>query len=148
MLAMATLKSIRGLQKENFYCPLLDASNPDNCGQYAYVWQNSIYQGKRIRSTWTKLDTSVCRHCSTLSCINNDAQHTSRSWIQKETYWQWLCHYCLQWKWLCLRYEDVESEWFVRFLGQTKINLICRLEYVNMPLKCVHRAVQRIRAFD
>jgi hypothetical protein len=47
MLSIAKLKSIKDLQYENFYCPLLDANNPDNCGQYAYVWQNSIYQGKK-----------------------------------------------------------------------------------------------------
>lgn len=48
MLSLAKLKSIKDLQQENFYCPLLDANNPDNCGQYAYVWQNSVYQGKKI----------------------------------------------------------------------------------------------------
>ncbi len=46
MLSIAKLKSIKDLQQENFYCPLLDANNSDNCGQYTYVWQNSIYQGK------------------------------------------------------------------------------------------------------
>jgi hypothetical protein len=49
MLSIAKLKSIKDLQQENFYCPLLDANNPDNCGQYAYIWQNSIYQGKEIK---------------------------------------------------------------------------------------------------
>ncbi|CAF0735593.1 unnamed protein product [Rotaria sp. Silwood1] len=44
MLSIAKLKSIQDLQQENFYCPLLDANNSDNCGQYAYIWQNSIYQ--------------------------------------------------------------------------------------------------------
>ncbi|CAM4896178.1 unnamed protein product [Rotaria socialis] len=44
MLSIAKLKSIQDLQQENFYCPLLDANNADNCGQYAYIWQNSIYQ--------------------------------------------------------------------------------------------------------
>jgi hypothetical protein len=47
MLAIAELKSVKDLERENFYRPLLDASNPDRCGQYAYIWQNSIYQGKR-----------------------------------------------------------------------------------------------------
>ena len=46
MSSLAKLKSIKDLQQENFYCPLLDANNPDNCGQYAYVWQNSVYQGR------------------------------------------------------------------------------------------------------
>lgn len=46
MSSLATLKSIKKLQEENFYCPLLDANNPENCGQYAYIWKNSIYQGK------------------------------------------------------------------------------------------------------
>lgn len=46
MSSLANFKSIKVLQGENFYCPLLDANNPDNCGQYAYVWQNSVYQGK------------------------------------------------------------------------------------------------------
>lgn len=47
MLSIGKLKSIKDLQQENFYCPLLDANNSDNCGQYTYVWQNSIYQGKK-----------------------------------------------------------------------------------------------------
>jgi len=46
MLSIAKLKSIKDLEQQNFYRPLLDANNPDNCGQYAYIWQNSIYQGK------------------------------------------------------------------------------------------------------
>ena len=46
MSSLATLKSIKSLQEENFYSPLLDANNPENCGQYAYIWRNSIYQGK------------------------------------------------------------------------------------------------------
>ena len=46
MLSIAKLKSIKDLQQENFYCPLLDANNSQNCGQYAYIWKNSIYQGK------------------------------------------------------------------------------------------------------
>lgn len=50
MQRLATLRSIKDLQEENFYCPLLDAKAPDKCGQYAYVWQNSVYQGKRIGS--------------------------------------------------------------------------------------------------
>jgi len=44
MSRLATLRSIKDLQEENFYAPLLDANNPDKCGQYAYVWQNSVYQ--------------------------------------------------------------------------------------------------------
>lgn len=46
MSSIGTLKSIKDLEEQNFYCPLLDATNADNCGQYTYIWQNSIYQGK------------------------------------------------------------------------------------------------------
>ncbi|CAF0748109.1 unnamed protein product [Adineta ricciae] len=44
MSSIATLKSIRSLEQDNFYRPLLDVNNSDNCGQYAYVWQNPVYQ--------------------------------------------------------------------------------------------------------
>ncbi|CAF1507256.1 unnamed protein product [Adineta steineri] len=44
MLSIAIIKSIKDLEQDNFYRPLLDPNNSDNCGQYAYIWQNSIYQ--------------------------------------------------------------------------------------------------------
>jgi len=71
MLSIAKLKSIKDLEQQNFYRPLLDANNPDNCGQYAYIWQNSIYQGKEdIKKDYFKFVFSI------ISYINNDAKYT------------------------------------------------------------------------
>jgi hypothetical protein len=73
MLSIAKLKSIKDLQQENFYCPLLDANNSDNCGQYTYVWQNSIYQGNKTK----KLRWIIYFfRFSSISYINNDAEYT------------------------------------------------------------------------
>ena len=70
MSNLAHLKSIKSLQHDKFYCPLLDANNPDNCGHYAYVWQNSVYQGKNIKKQATSehsfvLFSLVLFHAST-----------------------------------------------------------------------------------
>jgi len=73
MLSIAKLKSIKDLQQENFYCPLLDANNPDKCGQYAYTWQNSIYQGKKTNKIKKKLNFLLF---SFVSYINYDAKYT------------------------------------------------------------------------
>jgi hypothetical protein len=56
MSRLATLRSIKDLQEENFYAPLLDANNPDKCGQYAYVWQNSVYQGEKKNTSKINLN--------------------------------------------------------------------------------------------
>ncbi|CAF1089887.1 unnamed protein product [Rotaria sordida] len=70
MLSIAKLKSIQDLQQENFYCPLLDANNSDNCGQYAYIWQNSIYQV--LFHTSTMLPNTRSDHEFKKKLIGND----------------------------------------------------------------------------
>lgn len=77
MSSIATLKSIRSLEQDNFYRPLLDVNNSDNCGQYAYVWQNPVYQGKFIENKeWDRNLQSilVLFHTSTLM-PNTRADH-------------------------------------------------------------------------
>ena len=75
MSSIATLKSIRSLEQDNFYRPLLDVNNSDNCGQYAYVWQNPVYQGKLIRNEeWNR---KFVVHSSFVSYVHINAEYTS-----------------------------------------------------------------------
>ncbi|UJR33733.1 hypothetical protein I4U23_021160 [Adineta vaga] len=70
MSSIATLKSIKYLEDENFYRPLLDGNNVDNCGHYAYVWQNSIYQV--LFHTSTLLPNTRADHEFKKKLIGND----------------------------------------------------------------------------